>query len=51
MADGVPAGLGEPVYGKIDALLAMAMMSIPASKRCGNRLGLCRRKHERLGTQ
>lgn len=28
----IPAGLGEPVYGKIEALLAFAMMSIPASK-------------------
>ncbi len=38
MADGVPAGLGEPVYGKIDAMLAMAMMSIPAAK--GVEIGL-----------
>ena len=28
----VPAGLGEPVYGKLDAELALAMMSINASK-------------------
>lgn len=28
----VPAGLGDPVYRKIDALLAFAMLSIPASK-------------------
>jgi chorismate synthase len=31
-ASGVPAGWGEPVYGKIDAELAAAMMSIPAAK-------------------
>jgi chorismate synthase len=28
----VPAGLGEPVYGKLDAELALAMMSINATK-------------------
>lgn len=28
---GVPAGLGDPVFAKLDARLAMAMMSIPAS--------------------
>lgn len=28
----VPVGLGEPVYGKLEALLAFAMLSIPASK-------------------
>lgn len=28
----VPAGLGDPVYQKIEALLAYAMLSIPASK-------------------
>ncbi len=31
-AIGVPLGLGEPVYGKLDAELALAMMSINASK-------------------
>lgn len=31
-ACGVPAGLGEPVYGKLDAELALAMMSINACK-------------------
>ncbi len=30
--DGVPAGLGEPVFGKLDALLSQAMMSIGAVK-------------------
>ncbi len=28
----VPAGIGSPIYEKIEALLASAMMSIPASK-------------------
>jgi chorismate synthase len=31
-AEGVPAGLGAPVYGKLDADLASAMMSINAVK-------------------
>lgn len=29
---GVPAGLGEPVFGKIGAMLAGAMLSIPAAR-------------------
>jgi len=32
IASGVPAGLGEPVYGKLDAEIAAAMMSINAVK-------------------
>lgn len=32
VARGVPAGLGEPVYGKLDTELAAAMMSINAVK-------------------
>jgi len=32
VADGVPAGLGEPIYDKLDADLAKAMMSINAVK-------------------
>lgn len=28
----VPAGLGEPVFGKLEAVLAQAMLSIPATK-------------------
>ncbi len=32
VARGVPAGWGEPVYGKLDAELALAMMSINATK-------------------
>src|SRR5690606_18786560 len=31
-ATGIPAGLGEPIYGKLDADLAAAMMSINAVK-------------------
>lgn len=32
LAQGVPAGLGEPVFLKLEAMLAQAMMSIPATK-------------------
>jgi chorismate synthase len=32
VARGVPAGLGEPVFDKLEADLAKAMMSLPASK-------------------
>ncbi|MDR2076756.1 MAG: chorismate synthase [Desulfovibrio sp.] len=32
VARGVPPGLGDPVYGKLEALLASAMLSIPASR-------------------
>ena len=32
VADGVPPGWGEPVYGKLDAGIAAAMMSINAVK-------------------
>ncbi len=32
LAQGVPAGLGEPVYGKLDALLGFALLSINATK-------------------
>jgi chorismate synthase len=32
VADGIPAGLGAPIYGKLDADLATAMMSINAVK-------------------
>lgn len=32
VAEGVPVGLGEPVYGKLDTQLAAAMMSINAVK-------------------
>ena len=32
MVSGVPAGLGDPVFGKLQSRLASAMMSIPAAK-------------------
>jgi chorismate synthase len=32
VADGVPAGLGAPIYGKLDSELASALMSINAVK-------------------
>jgi len=32
VANGCPPGLGDPVFGKLDALIAMAMMSIGAVK-------------------
>ena len=32
VARNVPAGLGEPVFGKLDAELAHAILSIPACK-------------------
>lgn len=31
-AVGVPVGLGDPTFDKLDALIAMAMLSIPATK-------------------
>ena len=32
VARGVPAGLGEPVFDKLEAVLAHAMLSLPAAK-------------------
>jgi chorismate synthase len=32
VARGIPPGLGEPVFDKLDADLAKAMLSIPATK-------------------
>ncbi|KIH76515.1 chorismate synthase [Geoalkalibacter ferrihydriticus] len=59
----VPTGLGEPVFDKLEALLAQAMLSLPASKgfEIGSGFGGARmrgslhndpfvRKGERLGT-
>ena len=37
VASGVPAGLGAPIYGKLDTDLAAAMMSINAVKGCRDR--------------
>jgi chorismate synthase len=48
-ATGVPAGLGEPVYGKLDAELASAMMSINAAK--GVEIGAGFSSVEQMGTE
>lgn len=37
--DNVPAGLGDPVFDRLDALLAMVMLSIPAAKGFENGSG------------
>lgn len=60
---GVPPGWGEPVFGKLDAMLAAAMLSIPASKgfEIGSGFGAARmrgsehndmfvKKGDRIGT-
>jgi chorismate synthase len=49
MAKNVPAGLGEPVFGKLDADLASAMMGIPAAK--GVEIGAGFDCVEQLGTE
>ncbi len=49
VARNVPAGLGEPVYGKLDAELAAAMMSINAAK--GVEIGAGFRSIEQKGTE
>ncbi len=49
VARNVPAGLGEPVYGKLDADLAAAMMGINAAK--GVEIGAGFDCVEQLGTQ
>ncbi|MES2907235.1 MAG: chorismate synthase [Pseudomonadota bacterium] len=41
VAENVPAGLGAPVYGKLDAELAGALMSIPAVKGVEIGAGFC----------
>jgi chorismate synthase len=45
-AEGIPAGLGEPVFAKLDGYLAMAMMSIPAVKgvEIGDGFAVCGQK-------
>ena len=48
-AEGVPAGLGEPVFGKLDGELARAMMSIGAVK--GIEIGSGFRAAEMLGSE
>lgn len=49
VVSGVPAGLGEPHAGKLQALLASAMMSIPAAK--GFEYGMGFAGGERHGTE
>jgi chorismate synthase len=49
VAQGVPAGLGEPVFDRLDADLAKAMMSIPAVK--GVEIGIGFEAAEMLGSQ
>lgn len=49
MAEGVPAGLGEPVYGKLDAELAAALMGINAAK--GVEIGAGFRSVAQKGTE
>ncbi len=49
VARNVPAGLGEPVYGKLDADLATAMMSINAAK--GVEIGAGFNCVDQLGTE
>lgn len=46
VARGVPVGLGDPVYQKLEANLAQAMLSIPASKgfEIGSGFGAARMK-------
>jgi chorismate synthase len=40
VARGVPAGLGEPVFDKLEADLAKALISLPAAQGLRDRLGL-----------
>jgi len=47
VAEGVPAGLGAPVYAKLDNELASALMSIQCRQGRGNRRRLCHRVHDR----
>ncbi|HET6602963.1 MAG TPA: chorismate synthase [Xanthomonadaceae bacterium] len=49
VAEGVPPGWGEPVYGKLDAELATALMSINAVK--GVEIGAGFDSVEQLGTE
>src|SRR5205085_6639994 len=49
VADGVPVGWGEPVYGKLDADIAGAMMSINAVK--GVEIGAGFASVEQKGTE
>jgi len=53
VASGVPAGLGQPVYGKLDAELAAAMMGINAVKgvEIGSGFGLAARPGDEAGDE
>ena len=44
VAENVPPGLGAPIYGKLDADIAGALMGINAVKGRGDRRRLCRRQ-------
>ncbi len=48
-ATGLPAGLGDPIYEKLEANLAKAMLSLPASK--GFEIGEGFRAAEMLGSE
>ena len=45
VAQGVPAGWGDPTMAKLDALIGLAMLSIPATKgvEIGGGFGMCER--------
>lgn len=45
-ATGVPVGLGDPTFDKLDALIGLAMLSIPATKgvEIGGGFGLARQR-------
>ena len=49
VAEGVPAGLGAPVYGKLDGDLAAALMGINAVKGVEIGAGFARRRAHRRG--
>ena len=49
IADGVPPGLGEPVFGKLDAAIVEALMQIPAVK--GVEIGTGFDSAEMLGSE
>ncbi len=51
VARNVPAGLGEPVFDKLEADLAKAMLSLPATKGFEIGSGFSATRHARIGTQ
>ena len=48
---GAPPGLGEPVFDKLEADLAKAMMSLPATKGFEIGSGFARYTHDRFSAQ